>query len=82
MKKYLEIGKIVAVFGVRGEVKVQPWADSPEFVASFDVLHWKSGDEVIIERARVQKNMVVMKISGIDTVEDLEKFRKIVAAQL
>lgn len=75
MKKYLEIGKIVAVFGVRGEVKVQPWADSPEFVASFDVLHWKSGDEVIIERARVQKNMVVMKISGIDTVEDAQKLR-------
>lgn len=32
---YLEAGKIVSTHGVRGEVKVLPWADSPEFLLKF-----------------------------------------------
>ena len=34
-KEYLEAGKIVSVHGVRGAVKVLPWADSPEFLLRF-----------------------------------------------
>lgn len=75
MKQYLEIGKIVSVFGIKGEVKVQPWCDSPFFITEFDKLYWKSGDEVVIERSRVQKNIAVMKIRGCDTVEDARKLR-------
>lgn len=75
MKKYLEVGKIVSVFGIKGEVKVQPWCDSPDFLCEFDRLFWKSGDVVEISHARVQKNIVVMKINGVDTVEDAQKLR-------
>ncbi len=74
-KKLLEAGKIVSVFGIRGEVKVQPWCDSPQFLCSFDTLYYKSGTPVVVERSRVQKNMVVMKIKGTDTVEDAQKLR-------
>ena len=31
-EQYLEVGKIVATHGIMGEVRVQPWADSPEFL--------------------------------------------------
>ena len=41
MKRYLEIGKIVSVFGLKGEVKVDPWCDSPEFLCGFDTLYYK-----------------------------------------
>lgn len=75
MKKFLEIGKIVSVFGIKGEVKVQPWCDSPDFLCEFDRLFRKSGDIVEIEHSRVQKNIVVMKIKGVDTVEDAQKMR-------
>lgn len=75
MKQFLEIGKIVSVFGIKGEVKVQPWCDSPDFLTEFDVLYRKSGDTVEIERSRVQKNIVIMKIKGVDTVEDAQKMR-------
>ena len=34
-KKYLEVGKIVGTHGIRGDVKVQPWCDSPEFLCKF-----------------------------------------------
>ena len=75
MKQYLEIGKIVSVFGIRGEVKVQPWCDSPEFLCEFDTLYYKSGTPVNIMKSRVAKNIVVMKIEGIDTVEQAQAIR-------
>lgn len=75
MKQFLEIGKIVSVFGIKGEVKVQPWCDSGEFLCEFDTLYRKSGDIVEIEHSRVSKNVVVMKIKGVDTVEDAQKMR-------
>ncbi|MBE6837598.1 MAG: 16S rRNA processing protein RimM [Ruminococcus sp.] len=75
MKQFLEIGKIVSVFGIKGEVKVQPWCDSGEFLCEFDRLYRKSGDVVEIEHSRVAKNVVVMKIKGVDTVEDAQKMR-------
>lgn len=75
MNNLLEAGKIVAVFGIKGEVKVQPWCDSPDFLCDFDTLYYKSGTPVEIERSRTAKNIVVMKIKGIDTVEDAQKIR-------
>lgn len=74
-KKLLEAGKIVTVFGLKGEVKVQPWCDTPEFLCEFDTLYYKSGTPVNVERARVQKNMVIMKIEGTDSVEEAQKLR-------
>lgn len=75
MNQYLEIGKIVSIFGLKGEVKVQPWCDSPEFLCEFDELYYKSTTPVKIERSRVQKNIVIMKIEGVDTVEEAQKLR-------
>ena len=74
-KKLLEAGKIVTVFGLKGEVKVQPWCDTPEFLCEFDTLYYKSGTPVNVERARVQKNIVIMKIEGTDSVEEAQKLR-------
>lgn len=75
MKQYLEIGKIVSVFGLKGEVKVQPWCDSPDFLCEFETLCYKSGTPVNVERSRVQKNIVIMKLEGCDSVEAAQKLR-------
>ncbi len=75
MKKYLEIGKIVSVFGVRGEVKVEPWCDSPDFLCEFETLYYKSGTPVLIERSRVHKNQALLKIKGVDSPEEGVKLR-------
>ena len=69
---FLETGKIVAIQALKGEVRVQPWCDSPEFLAEFDELYL-DGEWVEVERARVQKTMVVMKFAGIDTPEAAQK---------
>lgn len=75
-KEYLEAGKIVTTHGVRGEVKIMPYTDTPELLCEFDRLFiGKDKAEIYIDRARVAKNMVIAKIEGIDTVEAAEKYR-------
>lgn len=75
-KEYLEAGKIVTTHGIRGEVKIMPYTDTPELLCEFDRLFTgKNHTEIIIERSRVFKNMVIAKIEGIDTVEEAEKLR-------
>ena len=75
-KEYLEAGKIVTTHGIRGEVKIMPYTDTPDLLAEFDRLFiGKNKDELIVERSRVFKNMVIAKIEGIDTPEAAEKYR-------
>jgi 16S rRNA processing protein RimM len=70
MKQFLEIGKIVGTHGVRGEMRVEPWADSPDFVCGFDRLYFDKGaKEVEVLLARVHKRIVLMKLGGVDTME-------------
>lgn len=75
-KEYLEAGKIVTTHGIRGEVKIMPYTDTPELLCEFERLFMgKDKAEIYIDRARVAKNMVIAKIEGIDTVEAAEKYR-------
>lgn len=75
-KEYLEAGKIVTTHGIRGEVKIMPYTDIPELLCDFDRLFLgKNHDEVFIERSRVFKSMVIMKLEGIDSPEAAEKLR-------
>lgn len=75
-KEYLEIGKIVNVHGLRGDVKVMPWCDEPEFLCDFETLYLgKNHKAVTIEDARIFKNTVILHLAGCDTVEDAEKLR-------
>ena len=37
--QFLEAGQVVNTHGVRGEVKIVPWCDSPEFLCGFDTLY-------------------------------------------
>lgn len=73
---FLEIGKITTHHGIMGEVRVQPWADTPEFLCQFKVLyvgdtHWP----IQVERARVHKNMVILKLFGITDVNSAAAMR-------
>ena len=76
MKQFLETGKITGTHGLKGEVRVQPWADSPEFLAEFDELYLDKGARKIeMTAARVHKNMLIMKIRGVDSIDDADKLR-------
>ena len=76
IKDYLEIGQIVGTHGVRGELRVQPWCDSPEFLCAFKKLYLDEKGQTFIEvKSRPHKNITLAKIKGVDTIEDAEKLR-------
>ncbi len=74
-KKFLEAGKIVGTHGVRGDLKVQSWCDSPEVLCEFDTLYLDEHTPVTAERAQVHKNIVLMHLAGVDTAEAAEALR-------
>ncbi len=66
--QFLEAGEIVTTHGVRGEVKVLPWADGPEFLLDFKRVRIM-GAEYKVESCRVQKTCNLLKLQGVDTME-------------
>ncbi len=71
---FIEAGEIVTTHGVKGEVKVLPWLDSPEDLCDFDRCRI-AGKEYTIEVCRVQKTCNLVKLSGVDTMEDAQALR-------
>ena len=75
-KPYLEAGQIVGTHGVRGEVRVQPWCDSPQQFATFKRLFWDiEGKRPVKLRSRPHKNIALALIEGVDTVEAAQVLR-------
>ena len=73
-KEYIEAGEIVTTHGVRGEIKVLTWLDSPDMLCEFDRCRI-AGKEYHIEICRVQKTCNLVKLAGIDTMEDAQALR-------
>ncbi len=73
--QFLEAGQIVTTHGIRGEVKILPWADSAEFLLDFKRVRI-AGKDYIVESCRVQKTCNLLKLKGVDTVEDAQKLRE------
>ena len=72
--QFVEAGEIVTTHGVKGEVKVLPWLDSPEDLCDFDRCRI-DGKEFEIEQCRVQKTCNLVKLAGIDTMEAAQLMR-------
>lgn len=75
-KQYLDSGKIVGTHGIKGEVRIEPWCDSPEFLCAFKKLYLDEKGQTFIEvKSRPHKNITLAKIKGVDTIEAAEKLR-------
>ncbi|MFQ8601690.1 MAG: ribosome maturation factor RimM [Anaerovoracaceae bacterium] len=67
----IKIGKIVNAVGLRGEVKVYNYSDSEEVYERTPEIY--AEDKLLkVENVRVQKNMVILKLSGIDDRNEAE----------
>lgn len=77
MKQYLECGKIVTTHGIRGEVKAEVWMDSPAEMTRLKTVYLEGGKTPLaVQNARVQKNMVILKLAGIETPEAANTYRQ------
>lgn len=75
LKQYLEVGKIVGTHGLQGEVRVEAWCDSIDFFCAFKTLYFDEGTEKLSVKSRPNKRIAIMKIEGIDTLEQAESLR-------
>ena len=72
--QFVEAGEIVTTHGVRGEVKVLCWLDDPEMLCEFDRCRI-DGKEFEMEQVRVQKTCNLVKLQGVDTMEEAQAMR-------
>ncbi|NLU51684.1 MAG: 16S rRNA processing protein RimM [Clostridiaceae bacterium] len=78
MNDYLAVGKVVNTHGIKGELKVMPLTSD---LSRFDYLKFVNVNldgelkEFRVTGARLHKNAVLIKLKGIDTMNDAEKFK-------
>ncbi len=74
-KQFLEAGKIVGTHGLKGEVRIEPWCDSPEFLARFKRVYDKDGKEIRVRSARPHKNITIALFEGVGSIEQADLLR-------
>ena len=74
MSGFLRVGKIVNTHGLKGEMKVISLTDDPK---RFDELEYViiDGEEKKILGCKYQKDRVIVRIEGIDTIEQAETYK-------
>ena len=72
--EFVEAGEIVSTHGVRGEMKILPWADGPDFLVEFKRVY-VNGVEYKVESCRIQKTCNLLKLAGVDTMEHAQAMR-------
>ena len=66
-QQYLEAGQIVNTHGIRGEVRILPWTDTPDFLRKFKTLY-VDGKLMKVLSASVHKQQVIVRFEGIDDI--------------
>lgn len=78
MQAYFEVGQIVNTFGIKGFVKVKPFTDEVtrfEELKKVYICKKNEMQEVEIEQVSYQKDMVLLKLKGIDDLTEAEKYK-------
>ena len=66
-QQFLEAGQIVNTHGVRGEVRIVPWADDAAFLKKFKTFYIDD-KPVRVKSSRVHKEMLIAALEGIDDI--------------
>lgn len=72
LKQFLEAGRIVSTQGLKGEVRVESWCDTPKFLTQFESFRFADGNFRKVQKSRVQKSIVVVKFADIDDIESAQ----------
>ena len=78
MEDYFRVGVIANTHGIRGEVKVFPTTEDPQRFKGMKEIILDTGSEkkvLEVASARFFKNLVILKFKGIDSINDIEKYK-------
>jgi 16S rRNA processing protein RimM len=73
-KGFLKAGKIVNTHGIRGEVRIEPWADSPAFLSNIETLYIDEKPIRIIS-SRTHKSFLLTALEGVSDVASAIKLK-------
>ena len=79
MEDFFQVGIITTTHGVGGEVKVFPTTDDPRRFKRLKEVLLDTGKEhrnLEIEHVKFFKQFVILKFKGLDSMNDVEKFRQ------
>ena len=79
MEEILQVGVITSTHGLRGEVKVFPTtADAARFRKLKEVILDTGEEKMLLEIQGVKffKQFVILKLKGIDSIDEAEKYRR------
>ncbi len=76
-KQFLEAGKIVGTQGVHGELRIDPWCDSADFLKTFHTFYLDDEGKrpVKVLSSRVRKEQLVAAFECVDTIEQADLYR-------
>lgn len=74
MKQFLESGKIVNTHGVKGDIKIQPWSNSPEFLTQIKTIYVDDVPYHIL-KWKIQKECLLATVKEIDSLEKALHFK-------
>lgn len=77
MDSLLEVGQIVNSYGIKGFLKVVPLVDDNNQFKEFKRLYIQKNKELKIQEVKFSKNLVLLKVEGIDTIEDALKLKNL-----
>ena len=69
--QFIEAGMVVNTHGIKGEIKIQPWSDTPDFLFDFDTIYIDKKPYTLLD-ARIHKNNVIAMLEEIDDINDAE----------
>ena len=78
MEDYFRIGVVTAPHGVHGEMKIYPTTDDMDRFKQVNpvlLTTFRSREIKKIESVKYFKGMAILKLSGIDTMDEAEKYR-------
>lgn len=68
MERFLEAGKIVNTHGINGELKIQPWCDSVEFLLDLPEVYIDGVKKEVVS-ARKHKQFALFKLDGVESID-------------
>ena len=74
MSQLLKVGKIANTHGLKGELKVIALTDNPKRFKDLEYVII-DGKNIAVEGCKFQKDRVIVKLEGIDRIEEAERLK-------
>lgn len=75
-KKFLQVGRIVGTHGIKGELKLENWTDSPDWLKKIKKLYFDNGaKDAGLKSSRVHKNLLLITLDGVTDPSKADELR-------